>query len=211
MSSRVHEFFHHRPFIVDNTTGYIASRGIKKDYPHCRIGVTNSFKSTFQDHSAEVEAAWKDYLVEYLMSNMTSRYPRFYEVQERLDFILHEENTPDYMHFSQNFYKAHANWDQLDHVCGFIIRLQKLRMDCEDKGEYADSWTKSTFWGSAYLLWELLHYFHCQEQDEEIKKGGTLGDAIKEQRDTSMPQFAAPPPSQTAQLKCPRYHLPRLW
>lgn len=193
--TRPQEYFQERYPIVHCAIGYVQGLGFPEDFGADPIGELRGYRDFFERHAAAVESAWRDYYIIWLMSHRASAFPRWHAVETRLRDAQQHENLADYLvpiesssgtgPAVSNHYKSHVGWDQLDHVCAFILRLQMLRFDAEAKAAGSTmstpTWTQSQTWGAAYVLADMLQWLHVVQQEHFLETGGTtLGDVAAE-------------------------------
>lgn len=160
------EFFHNRPYCVDSAIGFVAQLGLDEHLRE-RDELIADFKNFLS--APEVSAAWESYERDWLTidERLLSRFPRWYDVDGRLNFVLASEIMGDYTNIVQNVYKEHVGWQQVDHVCAFIMRVQSFRMRQERDLNLA-RWTMADHWAVSYVLYELLHWMQVKYQYREI-------------------------------------------
>jgi hypothetical protein len=159
------EYFHHRPYCVDNAIGYVSTLNIP--YLSSRVDLMNNFKSFFE--SNEVTKAFGDYELSWLRdrSRTASRFPCWHEVEGRLNYLISAEILPDYTNAKVNHWKETVGWQQLDHVCAFILRLQLFRL-VQEVRQGLKPWSRADQWAAAYVLCDMLHWMHLKFQERMI-------------------------------------------
>jgi hypothetical protein len=171
--TRTRAFFQHRPFTIDSAYGYMTSLSLLDEKPMREVYET--LPKWLEKEAIEMDSAWEEYLHCWLVKNDGSPFPRWHEVEGRLNWVLGMQNMSDYMHLVENHFKSQAGWTQVDHVVAFILRLQAHRMLCEtglvgDPRRTPEPWSKATRWAAAFVMSDMLHWFQVQWQRDEISK-----------------------------------------
>lgn len=178
--TRTQAFFQHRPHCIIGAYGYATSLSLLDEESMRELSTV--LPAWFESVGREVDSAWEEYLRDWLLSHDGSRFPRWHEIEGRLNWILGMQNLPDYAHLIENYFKEHATWTQLDHVCAFVLRLQHHRILTEEGGVAGSraagpgavlppaAWAKATRWAAAYVMSEMLHWFQLEWQRDEVKQ-----------------------------------------
>jgi hypothetical protein len=206
----IKDFFYNRPYCVDNAVGFVAQLGLNEHLRE-RDELIADFQVFFD--ACEVSAAWECYELDWLITDerLASGFPRWHDVDGRVNFALASQILSDYTNITTNFYKEQTGWQQVDHVCAFIIRLQAFRMR-QEKERSLKPWSIADHWAAAYLLYELLHWIQVDYQKMvmlSIKTAnptlaGKIKAALESPPDTihaPVIRSQAPPPSFLAWLQ----------
>ncbi|ETS75120.1 hypothetical protein PFICI_13604 [Pestalotiopsis fici W106-1] len=170
--TRAQHYFRQRAPIVHSSIGFVQTLGLEENFGTEPNNELDEYRRFFEGVSATVETAWNDYYIEFFMGHRAAAFPRWHRIETRLRDLQEHEHLADYLApigEVPNLYKSHVGWDQLDHVCAFILRLQMVRLEHESHG--ATPWTKSRTWGAAYVLGDMLHWLHVHQQQEWLKSG----------------------------------------